>query len=61
MLELWEYLLPTQRQSAENYDAYKSNRGALPPTYQGPLGGTERGVERPGYVKQFDPYQRDYR
>lgn len=52
-----------QRQSAENYDAYKKqgNRWEIPPTYQGPLGGTDRGVERPGYNERYDPYTRTYR
>ena len=50
-----------QRQSAENYDAYKNHRGALPPSYQGPLGATERGAERPGYNERYDPYIRTYR
>lgn len=45
-----------QRQSAENYDAYQkhpNNRWEIPPAYQGTLGGTDNGAERPGY--------RDYR
>ena len=53
-----------QRQSAENYDAYKSgqnNRWEIPPTYQGQSGATVPGAERPGYNERYDPNTRIYR
>lgn len=50
-----------QRQSAENYDAYQRSGNEIPPAYQGPLGGTDRGTERPGYNERYGPYTRTYR
>lgn len=48
-----------QRQSAENYDAYKKRdtRWEIPPAYQG----SAPGAERPGYNERYDPYTRTYR
>lgn len=46
-----------QRQSAENYEAYRSrDNRMLPPTYERPLGDPmQRGVERPGYAPVYQP------
>lgn len=48
-----------QRQSAENYEAYKKqDNPLLPPSYQRPLGdASTQGVERPGYVSPRPSYQ----